>query len=46
MVVRLVCLCVVLRWTDDLSRVHPASRTMAAGIGSSPPGTLNWVIQV
>ena len=36
-VVCLVCLCVVLWWTGDLSRVYPASRPMIAGIGSSPP---------
>jgi len=37
MVVCLVCLCVALWWTGDLSRVNPASCPMTAGIGSSPP---------
>jgi len=38
-VVCLVCLCVALWWTGDLSRVYPASRLMTAGIGSRPPAT-------
>lgn len=30
-----------LRWTSSLSRMYPASRTMSAGKGSSPPSTLH-----
>ena len=41
-----VCLCVVLRWTDNPSRVYSASRPTAAGIGSSPPTTLYWIKRV
>ena len=33
----LVCLCVALWWTADLSRVYPASRPVTAGMGSSLP---------
>ena len=35
MVVCLLCLCVALWWTGDMSWVYPASRTMTAGISST-----------
>ena len=41
-----VCLCVALWWTGDLSRVNPASCLMTSGIGFSPPATLNWIKMV
>ena len=31
-----ICLHLALWWTDDLSRVYPASRPITAGIGSNP----------
>ena len=46
MVIGLVCLCVALWWTGDLSGVYPASCPVTAGIGSSSPVTLSWIKRV